>query len=56
MNNEQIIEALQSILDKHTLTHTQVCALAWCRGKILVPRASQGWIDGERYGREQESK
>lgn len=58
MTSEQIIAALVSIQDKHTLTHAQACALAWCQAKLLVPRASKGWIDGEREDRQhgQESK
>ncbi len=58
MNNKQIIAALVSIGKKHTLTHAQACALAWCQAKLLVPRASKGWIEGEREDRRhgQESK
>ena len=58
MNHAQIIAILREIREDHALTHRQKVALAWCHGRLLLPKAQRGWIDGEREGRRhgQESK
>lgn len=48
MNHDQIIDALRGIQEGYTLTYTQKVALAWCVGKLMLPRPNTGACAGQR--------